>query len=401
MKAEEFIKIFKDFQGKINDESFDFIYNTLPEENKDYMYLLTSRKKDYELLKSRNIEINKKLPLHQHWHNVITIDLDFYKLLKEIKHPHLENLTVKIFTNNMRNMDVIEEICKDFDFNNERTIKRFLNDNAVLANNIKYFLDNTTFDLEKFHKLYKGNNKIPLHIPERNLDLLFKKYNSDELLNFVQKTILSHEIIEYGLKNNLLDTKILNEFLPEKKCPIYAMNSWSINYIINEDKTDFRKEIDLSICSMDKLGEIFKDNDKYMHIFINKVNNVNDIYIEGEPLLTHIINLRSEEAFEKNFALYREKGGQVNLGNDLYNVRMFAKMSNVRLFNLIANKTYCDLDKKENSDILNAIDRYFEYELKNNKMNNHLLSNLKIILDKKTLSALFNIKPNNQAKNRL
>ena len=49
MKAEEFIKIFKDFQGKINDESFDFIYNTLPEENKDYMYLLTSRKKDYEL----------------------------------------------------------------------------------------------------------------------------------------------------------------------------------------------------------------------------------------------------------------------------------------------------------------------------------------------------------------
>ena len=63
MKAEEFIKIFKDFQGKINDESFDFIYNTLPEENKDYMYLLTSRKKDYELLKSRNIEINKKLQL--------------------------------------------------------------------------------------------------------------------------------------------------------------------------------------------------------------------------------------------------------------------------------------------------------------------------------------------------
>lgn len=401
MKAEEFIKIFKDFQGKINDESFDFIYNTLPEENKDYMYLLTSRKKDYELLKSRNIEINKKLPLHQHWHNVITIDLDFYKLLKEIKHPHLENLTVKIFTNNMRNMDVIEEICKDFDFNNERSIKRFLNDNAVLANNIKYFLDNPTFDLEKFHKLYKGNNKIPLHIPERNFDLLFQKYNSDELLNFVQKTILSAEIIEYGLKNNLLDTKILNEFLPEKKCPIYAINSWSINYIINEDKTDFRKEIDLSICSMDKLGEIFKDNEKYMHIFINKVNNVNDIYIEGEPLLTHIINLRSEESFEKNFTLYREKGGQLNSGNDLYNVRMFAKMSNVRLFNLITNKTYCDLDKKENSDILNAIDRYFEYELNNNKMNNHLLSNLKIILDQKTLSALFNVKPNNQAKNRL
>lgn len=400
MKIEQFLDTFNGFQGNLNKDNCEVILSMIPEHNHPYLYLLANNKEMYDFLDQKSIKRDDSLRLDKYWFKPFTLDM--YQFLKEKNHPDLKKIITKLINmNGFKSKDLMDQIASDFNFDDKKLVSKNISSiKKMVFDDVKRFFNNPSFDCEKFFNLcreHSENSYELLFFKDNQYPIIFEFCGKEKVLEYIKKSILPLDSVEVGLKLDLLNKTDLNEKMDNNNSPIF-LNDISAQWLLNKDKTDLFEGIDLSD---NNLYEIFNrhafKNQKVFELCIEKMENVNnDKY--STPVLITLSKCKTDlNTFVKNFTLYREKGGVVNEKNQIFVDYLPVHIT----FDLMTNTTYCDVNKKENEDVLKAIENFFLKD-EDLEQDNALLRQMKIMFEKKMLISQFvedNIKIKN--KNRL
>lgn len=350
----DFVKLYSDFQGNMNEDIIHHFLYMLPAEQKPLMFLLINKKNEFEMLESAGIHLKDfKINIDTHWTKKVTEE--HLRLLEKYNYQSLDKMYVSI----IKSMG--QEEAKSYIFRNV-DLKRLDVENTISLNTcLNQIIENKYFTLESLKKIPLFNNyDKPHYLTKDSCEKIVNKFDVADIIKSVENNVFYADILSYMFKKDIISLDILNKE-DSKGIPLFNrfyvfssyLNKEEIGIIegLNFEKVDGIKNI---LNSNVQRGSSDSEDPDIQDLFIQLIppKYINLKNENGENVLyINIFNKKSQYLIN-NIKLFKEKGGEYRSKsiNDKY---FFESSNSISLFmNLVINPTILDIYSPENLDVV-------------------------------------------------
>lgn len=346
----DFVKLYSDFQGNMNEDIIHHFLYMLPAEQKPLMFLLINKENEFEMLESAGIHLKDfKINIDTHWTKKVTEE--HLKLLEKYNYQYLDKMYVSIITS-MGQQEAKSYIFKNAD------LKRLNSDQKIsITENFEQIIENKYVNLDSLKKIPILNNYgRPHFLTEDNFKHLINKYSVDDIVQSVENNTFYGDILSYMFKKDLIGLDTLNKE-DSNGIPLFNRFFAFASYL-NIEKTGMIEGLkfekvngikNIFSCSLPQYSDEADIQDLFVKMippqYINLKNEKNE-----NILYLNLLNKKSTDVI-KNIRIFMEKGGSI-MDKSNENKYFFENSYSISLLmNLVINPSILNIYAPENVNI--------------------------------------------------